>query len=79
MAIANKISTTAMSTNRAKVCIYLPPFHCTLSPLTLDLPFDIAKRAKPVMPGWNYLVRLYRPRAEILDGKWTFPKAQPVD
>ena len=33
----------------------------------------------PTMPGWNYLVRLYCPRAEILDGKWTFPKAQPVD
>jgi hypothetical protein len=37
MAKANKISTTAMSTNRAKVCIYL------LSPLALDLPFDIAE------------------------------------
>jgi hypothetical protein len=32
----------------------------------------------PITPGWNYLVRLYRPRPEILDGKWTFPKAQPV-
>jgi hypothetical protein len=32
----------------------------------------------PTMPGWNYMVRLYRPRAEILDGKWTFPEAQPV-
>jgi len=30
----------------------------------------------PIMPGWNYTVRLYRPRAEILNGKWTFP--QPV-
>jgi hypothetical protein len=28
--------------------------------------------------GWNYLVRLYRPRAEILDGSWKFPEAQPV-
>lgn len=27
----------------------------------------------PVMAGWNYLVRLYRPRAEILDGTWRFP------
>ncbi|GAA2539465.1 hypothetical protein GCM10009860_20270 [Microbacterium mitrae] len=27
----------------------------------------------PVMPGWNYLVRLYRPRAEVLDGTWSFP------
>lgn len=32
----------------------------------------------PTMPGWNYMVRLYRPRPEILDGKWTFPAAQPV-
>ena len=32
----------------------------------------------PIMPGWNYMVRLYRPRAEILNGKWTFPEAQPV-
>jgi hypothetical protein len=23
-------------------------------------------------------VRLYRPRAEILNGKWTFPQPQPV-
>jgi hypothetical protein len=32
----------------------------------------------PTMPGWNYMVRLYRPRQEILGGKWTFPAAQPV-
>jgi hypothetical protein len=27
----------------------------------------------PVPEGWNYLVRLYRPRSEIIDGSWTFP------
>jgi para-nitrobenzyl esterase len=32
----------------------------------------------PIMPGWNYAVRLYRPRPEILTGKWKFPEAQPV-
>ena len=32
----------------------------------------------PVTEGWNYLVRLYRPRPEILDGSWTFPAAEPV-
>ena len=32
----------------------------------------------PIMKGWNYTVRLYRPRAEILNGKWKFPEAQPV-
>ena len=32
----------------------------------------------PVSPGWNYLVRLYRPRAELLNGHWTFPDAQPI-
>ena len=32
----------------------------------------------PIMQGWNYTVRLYRPRAEILDGTWKFPEAKPV-
>lgn len=32
----------------------------------------------PTTSGWNYIVRLYRPRAEILNGKWKFPEAQPV-
>jgi hypothetical protein len=29
--------------------------------------------------GWNYMVRLYRPRPEILNGTWKFPEAQPVN
>lgn len=33
----------------------------------------------PVVKGWNYTVRLYRPRAEILSGKWKFPEPQPVN
>ena len=32
----------------------------------------------PIMKGWNYTVRLYRPRAEILNGKWQFPEPLPV-
>jgi hypothetical protein len=28
--------------------------------------------------GWNYTVRLYRPKPEIVSGKWTFPQPQPV-
>lgn len=32
----------------------------------------------PVTPGWNYLVRLYRPHDEILNGEWTFPAAEPI-
>jgi hypothetical protein len=32
----------------------------------------------PIVKGWNYTVRLYRPRAEILDGSWKFPVARPV-
>ena len=31
----------------------------------------------PITPGWNYWTRLYRPRAEILNGTWKFPEAQP--
>ncbi len=33
----------------------------------------------PIMPGWNYTVRMYRPREAILDGSWKFPEAQPVN
>ena len=32
----------------------------------------------PIMDGWNYLVRLYRPRPEILDGSWEFPSIDPA-
>ena len=32
----------------------------------------------PVVKGWNYTVRLYRPRPEILNGTWKFPEPQPV-
>jgi hypothetical protein len=33
----------------------------------------------PIVKGWNSTVRLYRPRAEILNGKWKFPEPQPVN
>jgi hypothetical protein len=32
----------------------------------------------PIMKGWNYTVRLYRPREEIQSGKWKFPEPQPA-
>lgn len=32
----------------------------------------------PITPGWNYMVRLYKPRAQVLDGKWEFPQAVPA-
>jgi len=32
----------------------------------------------PITKGWNYLVRLYQPRKELLDGTWVFPDATPV-
>jgi hypothetical protein len=32
----------------------------------------------PITEGWNYTVRLFRPRPEILDGTWRFPEARPV-
>ena len=31
-----------------------------------------------IMPGWNYLARLYRLRPAILDGSWQFPKPAPA-
>jgi hypothetical protein len=34
---------------------------------------DPERNSLPITDGWNYLVRLYRPRPEILTGAWTFP------
>lgn len=31
-----------------------------------------------IMPGWNYMLRLYQPQAAVLDGSWTAPVAVPV-
>ena len=33
----------------------------------------------PIEKGWNYIVRLYRPKKEILDGSWKFPGPEPVE
>jgi para-nitrobenzyl esterase len=33
----------------------------------------------PIMKGWNYTVRLYRPRAEIRNGTWKLPEAQAIN
>ncbi|NVK40292.1 MAG: DUF1214 domain-containing protein [Oceanospirillaceae bacterium] len=33
----------------------------------------------PITPGWNYAVRMYTPRPEILDGSWTFPEIKPAN
>ncbi len=32
----------------------------------------------PVTNGWNYMVRLYRPRQEILNATWSFPVPKPI-
>jgi hypothetical protein len=33
----------------------------------------------PILPGWNYIVRLYQPKKEILDGTWKFPDPEAVE
>lgn len=33
----------------------------------------------PIKEGWNYTVRLYRPKKEILEGEWKFPGPQPIN
>jgi hypothetical protein len=32
-----------------------------------------------IVAGWNYMVRLYRPHPEILNGIWKFPTAQSIN
>jgi len=33
----------------------------------------------PIVKGWNYIVRLYRPREAILNGSWKFPEPQATN
>jgi len=47
------------------------------------IPFDlnddwnlVTRTILPIMPGWNYIVRMYQPGPEILNGTWTFPSPQ---
>jgi hypothetical protein len=32
----------------------------------------------PLIDEWNYIVRLYKPRQEILDGSWVFPSVEAI-
>ena len=31
-----------------------------------------------ITKGWNYVVRLYQPRKEVLDGSWSFPEVEKM-
>ena len=33
----------------------------------------------PIVGGWNYTARLYRPEQPIISGTWTFPEANPLN
>jgi hypothetical protein len=32
----------------------------------------------PITAGWNYVVRMYQPRRQVVGGSWKFPDAQPA-
>lgn len=42
------------------------------------LNFSRAETDMAIAPGWNYVLRLYRPRKEILDGTWKAPELVPA-
>lgn len=37
-----------------------------------------ARNCIPIVPGWNLLVRMYRPHEQVLRGIWKFPEVQAV-
>lgn len=43
-----------------------------------DADGDVPPNCIVTPTGWNYLIRLYRPRAEYLDGTWTVPSLVPA-
>lgn len=40
---------------------------------------ETSRNCIPTPAGWNYLVRLYRPRPEVVDGSWMFPEPVAVE
>jgi hypothetical protein len=50
--------------------------------ITVRFRADVGEDAPPnciVTPqGWNYLIRLYRPRPKFFDGIWTVPPPTPI-
>jgi hypothetical protein len=40
---------------------------------------DGRKNCLPISEGWNYVIRMYEPEQEILDGSWKFPAIKPVN
>jgi hypothetical protein len=67
-----------------------PTQRCSINQLTAEPTSDgsivahlgavetAARTASTWWTGWDYTVRLYRPRPEILDGTWTFPEVEQV-
>jgi hypothetical protein len=45
-----------------------------LSPENVGLPNHVH-----AMDGWNYAIRLHKPRPEVIDKTWTPPTPQAVD
>lgn len=39
---------------------------------------DGAPNALPIMAGWNYVLRLYRPHSSVLNGSWTAPRPEVI-
>jgi len=46
---------------------------------TADPRDSTTPNAIPIPEGWNVLVRLYRPRQEVLSGEWTLPPLVPAE
>ncbi|WP_413557295.1 DUF1214 domain-containing protein [Bdellovibrio sp. HCB209] len=39
---------------------------------------DRVMNCLPIMKGWSYTVRMYKPKEELMKGQWTFPEAEPI-
>jgi len=71
--ITNRLAATLSLGGAAHVVV--SPF----APETVRRPVRRRGNCIPITLGWNYAIRMYQPREEILDGSWQFPVPQPVD
>jgi hypothetical protein len=53
-------------------------YHESLSNLTPADGYCGRANFLSISEGWNYVAGMYRPRAEILEGSWTFPSVETV-
>jgi len=65
--------------NLATVAVlHMAIFYPAIASAANDKAVTVSVNFLPISEGWNYTVRLYQPRKQVLDGSWTFPAVEKI-